>query len=289
MNTYKEHPLASIFPMMKEVEIKELAEDIKQNGQRAPITLLDNKILDGRNRYRACQVAKIEPRFRDFNGNGDPLAFVISANIRRRHLTESQRAIIAAKLATMQEGRPSKTASRDAVSQTEAAKQLDVSRASVTRAKQVLAKATPEEIKKIEQGEKTVTEVARETKAKTDKPKEFLDKTGYPIPSEILEDWQHAESYNETLKQLHKIKLTVEKAIQEGNLAFREITNTTTADLKNAWSSLERVLPYSVCTTCSGQNRKKCTLCKGRGFISKFAYERFATKEVKEIRAKLKK
>src|SRR5262249_17988156 len=54
------------------------------------IVLHDGMILDGRNRYRACRAAGVEPRYRNFEGN-DPAAFVISVNIRRRHLTDQEK------------------------------------------------------------------------------------------------------------------------------------------------------------------------------------------------------
>jgi len=60
MKEFEIHPLAAEFPDMSEEQIAELAEDIKLNGQLEPIVLLHGKILDGRNRYRACQIAGVE-------------------------------------------------------------------------------------------------------------------------------------------------------------------------------------------------------------------------------------
>jgi hypothetical protein len=271
--------------MMAEADLRELAEDVRRNGLRAPITLLDGKILDGRNRYKACLMAETHPRFREFGGDGDPLDFVISANFYRRHLTESQRAMVAAKVATMREGRPSKTASRDAVSQASAAKQFDVSRASVTRAKKVLSEASPEDIKAVEQGEKTVTEVARETKAKAEKPKEQLDKTGHPVPAAVLDEWRRAEeTARRMLSQISSLRSELKSALKEGDPVFAEVTNTTCADLDNAYTSIKCVTPYAVCTSCQGHGRKKCGLCRGRGFISEFAWRSFVPAEIKSMR-----
>jgi hypothetical protein len=111
----------------------------------------EGKIVDGRNRYNACVALKIKPTYREWDGNGSLAAFVVSLNLHRRHLNESQRAMVAEALSTMTEGRP-KTASIDAVSQDEAAKLLNVSRKSVQRAREVRKKGTPETIAAVESG-----------------------------------------------------------------------------------------------------------------------------------------
>jgi hypothetical protein len=89
------HELAAMFPLMEGVDYEDLKRDIQTNGQREAIWLYEGKILDGRNRYRACMDLGLEPRSRDYIDN-DPLGFVISMNIHRRHLTaEKKREIIA--------------------------------------------------------------------------------------------------------------------------------------------------------------------------------------------------
>jgi ParB-like chromosome segregation protein Spo0J len=94
-DTLRHHPLADIFPLMEGAEFDELVADIKANGLIEPIILLDDQILDGRNRARACVAAGVEPTYRPFTAGEDPAAFVISANIRRRHLnTEQKRELI---------------------------------------------------------------------------------------------------------------------------------------------------------------------------------------------------
>ena len=79
------HPAADIFPMLGETEMEELIASISARGQRKPITLYRGKILDGRCRFRACQMAGIKPRFETFRGK-DPIGFVIDQNLMRRHL-----------------------------------------------------------------------------------------------------------------------------------------------------------------------------------------------------------
>jgi N6-adenosine-specific RNA methylase IME4 len=91
---YKDHPFAGLFPLLSEFDLGELASDIASNGQRDPIILHRDLVLDGRNRYRACILKGIVPRFEMFTGtNDEALDFVISKNVYRRHLSSSQRAI----------------------------------------------------------------------------------------------------------------------------------------------------------------------------------------------------
>jgi len=103
MTTLEFHPLANVFPLLEGEEFDALVADIQASGLCEPVWLYEGQILDGRNRYRACQVLGIECATRDYLGN-DPLAFVLSMNLQRRHLDESQRAMIAARLATMRQG-----------------------------------------------------------------------------------------------------------------------------------------------------------------------------------------
>ncbi len=85
------HEAANIFPMLTGDEYRALKDDIAQNGQIEPIWTHQGKILDGRNRYVACLELGIEPKCREWTGNS-PVAFVVSMNLKRRHLSPSQQA-----------------------------------------------------------------------------------------------------------------------------------------------------------------------------------------------------
>lgn len=92
------HEVASIFPLMEGEDFEAFKEDIGKNGLREPIWTYKGKIIDGRNRYRACKAASVEPEFREWDGRGDIAALVMSLNVHRRHLSQSQRSMAAARL-----------------------------------------------------------------------------------------------------------------------------------------------------------------------------------------------
>ena len=89
------HPAANIFPL-EEYRIGELAADVKAHGLHIPIETLGGKILDGRRRYLACRQARVEPTYRAVSP-ADPVAYVLSLNLHRRHLDVAQRAMVGAK------------------------------------------------------------------------------------------------------------------------------------------------------------------------------------------------
>ena len=161
-------------PLLEGAEFDSLVADIRAHGLRDPITLLDGAILDGRNRYRACRAA-VEPRFKEWapRHEGDtPVAFVVSCNLKRRHLNESQRALIAARLANLRSGvrrgRSQAASIEAATTQSEAAKLLKIGRPSVQRAAVVLRTAGAELVAAVAHGQipvSTASKLARLSEA----------------------------------------------------------------------------------------------------------------------------
>jgi len=152
------HPLAALFPPMGAEEFKETKASIEANGLRHPITLLDGKILDGWNRYRACDELGIKAETVEFTGP-DPLAFVLDENVRRRQLSESQKAMIASRLATLKNGQKKEAASIQAgsMSQADAATAVGVARAQVQYARVVQEKGSAELVRAVEQNRISVS------------------------------------------------------------------------------------------------------------------------------------
>jgi hypothetical protein len=112
------HPAADIFPLMEGEEFAALVADIKTFRLRERIKLFGGKILDGRNRYRALLAAGIKPTrksgyFEDLP-KIDPVAYVISANIHRRHLKPEDRIKYLAQLVAAQPEKSDRTLAKEA-------------------------------------------------------------------------------------------------------------------------------------------------------------------------------
>lgn len=123
------HPIADLFPMLAEDELKDLANDIAERGLLQPIVLdSDGRILDGRNRVAACELAGVDPQFTTYDGD-DPDGYALSVNIARRHLTKGQQAMVAARAMILSE---TKSESRSV------AKSIGTSSARISQASVVL-------------------------------------------------------------------------------------------------------------------------------------------------------
>jgi ParB-like nuclease domain len=151
------HQFANLFPMLADDSLQQLAEDIKDRGLLDPIMLLEGQILDGRCRYAACEIAGVEPKFEQYGGD-DPLGYVLSRNLHRRHLTESQRAMVAAKAADL---KPGANQHSEGLPIGRAAHLLSVGQRSVARAREVLRRGVPELAKAVEVGELPVSSAAK--------------------------------------------------------------------------------------------------------------------------------
>ena len=169
------HEYANLFPMLSGDTLAMLSADIAEHGIREPVMLYQGKVLDGRNRCVAANYIGIDVPTREFAGDdAAALAFVISTNLHRRHLTESQRASIAARLANMRSGHRSdlqppanlrevlpETSPPPPVSQSEAAKLLNVSTRSVETARKVQTEAPAEIVQAVDDGRISVSLAAQ--------------------------------------------------------------------------------------------------------------------------------
>jgi hypothetical protein len=221
----KWHPAASIFPMLPDDKLVELAEDIEKNGQREAILLLDGQVLDGRNRICACRLKGIEPLTKMVSNIEDPVAYVLSLNLHRRHLTPSQASMCAARARELYEQQakerqgkrndlvenlpPSSSKARDA-----AGKAFGVSGKSVDFAKRVIDKGIPELAKAVDEGRMAVS-------------------TAAVLSSEPAEQQQAAieSQANRDYSKLKKPKAEEQKPRHQGEHNVSEVFALTKADV----------------------------------------------------------
>ena len=88
-----QHPLSAAFPSMEPEELEALTKDIAEHGQHEVIILYQGKVLDGWHRYQACIAAGRTPETANLPVGEDPVAFVLSHNLHRRHLSQGQAAL----------------------------------------------------------------------------------------------------------------------------------------------------------------------------------------------------
>lgn len=163
MDMIEHHEYAGLFPAAGEDTVAMMADDIRQRGLLNPIVLLDGRILDGRCRHAACALAGVEPVFTEYTGT-NPLCDAISWNVHRRHMSESQRAMVAATIANMPAGRPAsgrETLQICRVSLPGAAAQMNVSERLVHSAR-TLRRESPELSARVERGHITIGAALRE-------------------------------------------------------------------------------------------------------------------------------
>ncbi|MEJ0003257.1 MAG: ParB/RepB/Spo0J family partition protein [Pararobbsia sp.] len=188
-SVYEIHPLAELFPEMQEESYLCLRNDIRIHGQFEPIRLYEGKVIDGRHRLRACIELGIAPKVKSEESN-ELIALVISLNLHRRHLTETQRGMIAAKLANMQRvdtlrQRRSASLQNEPISQAVAATLLNVSPRSVATAVKVRGAGTPELIRAVEAGRLSLSAAATLIELPADEQREIVTQDQKDILQEV--------------------------------------------------------------------------------------------------------
>jgi hypothetical protein len=237
------HQLANLFPVMTEEEIADLASDITKNGLEDPIVLFEDKVLDGRNRLLAMELANLPLReecfvhFRNIKDPkcswGDcadsPLAWIVSKNLHRRHLTTSQRATVAVEMETLfaEEAKkrmlagkkpdPSTNSGQGKASE-KAAAAMQVSPSSVQVAK-ALKKEDPKAFEEVKAGKQTLN-AAKPKKQKPEAPQSSAKSTTSTaatvagVVNELTETFYVIRKSDGTYFTPYKFEKTIRGALQ---------------------------------------------------------------------------
>lgn len=193
------HALSGVFPDMDQDQFEDLKESIRQNGQRDPIAIYEGQILDGWHRYRCCQELGIEAATFEFAG--DPVAFVLDKNVKRRHLSEGQRAMMVVQISVITS--KDKYLKRD-MTQGQMAEIAGTSRATVARAVSIDDENL---VKEVIRGSKTLAQAMRaSTPAKPAKKKPANELELLQEKYEVLrKQYEEMESNYEVLAEDNKI------------------------------------------------------------------------------------
>jgi len=257
---YEFHKVANIFPMMTDTEFGELKKSISQNGQRDPIIIYENKIVDGRNRYNACLELGVEPKAIEWDGEGSLVGFVMDKNLNRRQLTQSQRSAVGAESVPMiaeesklrmiatqnnktgkqtREQLSSTDASRDGRTSHIAGEMVGVSRASVERATKVMKDGIPELFGALKVGDISVMSSYEIAKLPKPEQQQALEEHKQGIKQQRQtkaekdevnrqnSEWVEANKTKELTEEDLELKEIVDKALKFLTESMYELNNKT--------------------------------------------------------------
>ena len=239
-----QHPLSAAFPAMPEADFDALRVDIATNGLRTPVVLHSGQVLDGWHRYRACAWAGVEPRTVDFDGD-DPVAFVLSMNLSRRHLTPSQRA---ASVLECSEWRPLGACSAPVRPKTavQLAKLADVSTRTIENAKAGIRKGRLDDLKS-----GTITAKAAAAPEKVDPPDD--EPEAYDPREEMYELAAEAMTIIEADDKLKAAMEEIAKAKRETktiSALYDSVKGEVAAFKRDATRWMKKAQKSALCKTC---------------------------------------
>jgi ParB-like chromosome segregation protein Spo0J len=239
---YELHPLCTLFPRMGGAEYEALKRDIATNGLSQPIIIHEGMILDGGNRYRACQEIGVEPLVAQFEGD-NIVAFVLSANLHRRHMSAGQQAAIVssaqdwAKAQTV--GKPKSGSVTGLEKDTVATRQAQSGASDKTqRMADQVAKANPELAKKVAHGEISLPKAHEQIAPKVEAPKQEATK-----PADGEPEYSELDAANDQIADLQDALAlaTMGQVSEEDKLQAKNLIAELRAHIKTLEATLKAV------------------------------------------------
>lgn len=168
-HTLETHSIAERLPLMPEDEFQKLKEDIEDRGLNDAIVMYEGKVLDGRHRVRAFKESGKEIpedmiEYLEVNTEAEAIAFVISRNIMRRHLTIAQRAAVGANLVKAMEESSNGNGKQRTISIEKAAATVGVHPRRISEIEEISAR-DPEITKEIEAGNLSINKGRKQAEA----------------------------------------------------------------------------------------------------------------------------
>ena len=300
------HDYAESFSLAEGKQFESLVKSVKDSGLKYPIIRRhDGVYVDGRNRWRACIEAGIEPRFevRELTEE-ETIDLIAISNIERRHMNESERAmasedyverkvecrkIITGKSAgnsVVEKDGPGKPSDGIEQATKEAAEKFNNSVRQIRKARAV-KRANPELAEKARRGEISLNKADRIIKGKDveNKPKEkskkkqdpqpapevpaVKDGLGNSVPKELHATFNSSSEFDEIRNEINSMIRRVEKLAASPGGEYVHVQSIR-SDLNNAKRGVAQYKPFAVCTHCRG---KGCEKCRNVGWFYKQAFE----------------
>lgn len=238
MKDYPIHPAAKLFPMLGPTELGRLAESIRAHGLLHPITRHEGQILDGRNRFIACGMANVEPRWQDFDTEAgvSPTEWVLATNSERRHLSIGELTAAAVAALPMIEAEAKERQRLNAIAHNTgvpnreiipyseekgksseiAAKAVGVNPRYVSDAKKIKEQA-PEIFEQLKSGQLTLPEAKRKMERIQNPPteREEFYMRGCPDPETTMEGKEDSIHLSETKRHWRKLTKKEKDQFQE--------------------------------------------------------------------------
>lgn len=225
---YPAHPFADAFERLSEPEFEELKQDIAKNGQLNPVAIWKGVLLDGRNRMAACLQLGKKPLVRELPESTNPIEFILSQNIYRRHLSTGARAMFIieamklngkklseAKKSAKAEVSPRQLDDASAVGKANPKLKTMVQAGEVPLNKAATVARLPEEEQQriVEGGSQAVKDAAdrvkgkkpKPAKADVDLPEVFYDDNGDLVPNELWPVWRMKPQWLEHADNIRKM------------------------------------------------------------------------------------
>lgn len=297
---YEQHPYGQLIPKMQAAQFAELQKSIEANGLQIPIKLFQGQVLDGWNRYTACNnINENDPehavsiKYEDFQGTeAEALSYVLAANLARRHLTENDRLKVALKVRKelkklAPDDRP------EGKIDAEAAKVAGIGERTVSRAAKVEAYGDEELTEAMEAGDVSARAAEKLIKADTAKIKEALGKVKgkkgksraevlkqaiqssvkdlakRAVPKSLIKLFSVGDDLDTISQELKRIMKMLKKC---GELLPAVYTQTIISNITTIDSVITAESPAWVCQGCDGSGQadgKKCSICKGQGYLKR--------------------
>jgi protein gp37 len=174
----KQHPLSAAFPPMTDQEFSELRTSIATEGLDNAIMLYDGMVLDGWHRQTACVQTGAKAKYDTFEGDFvEARAWVVRQNLKRRHLSASQRGQVAEAFTTIQvPGRPKLVAEKGITlahssqrTVADVAELFNISPQTVKDARVVRLSGDEDKIAAVQSGSLSVSKAAKQVRQETPK------------------------------------------------------------------------------------------------------------------------